>query len=108
MRENIRQDGLMNKEEVISKLQAHEPELKAAGIVRLAVFGSVARGDNSPESDVDLLADFDKTKRYTLLTMGRLENRLSDLLGRRVDLSSPEWLKESVKSQALREAVVAF
>jgi predicted nucleotidyltransferase len=98
----------MNKDEVINKLRAHEPELKAAGIIRLAVFGSVARGDNSTESDVDLLADFDKTKRYTLLTMGRLESRLADLLGARVDLSSPEWLKESVKDQVLREAVLAF
>lgn len=98
----------MNRDEVISTLRAHEPELKAAGIVRLAVFGSVARGDNSPESDVDLLADFDNSKHYTLLTMARLENRLADLLGAKVDLSSPDWLKESVKSQALREAVVAF
>src|SRR5882724_139413 len=98
----------MNKEEVINKLRAHEPELKAAGIVRLAVFGSVARGDNSPESDVDLLADFDKTKRYTLLTMGRLENHLADLLGTKVDLSSPEWLKKSAKNQALGEGVLAF
>jgi predicted nucleotidyltransferase len=98
----------MNKDEVIHKLRAHESELKAAGIVRLAVFGSVARGDNSAESDVDLLADFDKTKHYTLLTMGRLENRLADLLGTRVDLSSPEWLKESVKNRVLREAVLAF
>ena len=98
----------MNRDEVINKLRAHEPELKAAGIVRLAVFGSVARGDNSLESDVDLLADFDKTKHYTLLTMGRLENRLADLLGTRVDLSSPEWLKESVKNRVLEESVLAF
>jgi predicted nucleotidyltransferase len=98
----------MNKEQVIAKLREHEPELKAAGIVRLAVFGSVARGDNSPQSDVDLLADFDKTKHYTLLTMGRIENRLADLLGMRVDLSSPEWLKESIRDQVLREAVNAF
>lgn len=98
----------MTRDEVIRKLRAHEPELKAAGIVRLAVFGSVARGDNSPESDVDLLADFDKTKRYTLLTMGRLENRLADLLGTRVELSSPDWLKESVKNRVLQEAVLAF
>src|ERR1700687_188593 len=98
----------MNKDDGITKLRAHEPELKAAGIVRLAVFGSVARGDNSPESDVDLLADFDKTKRYTLLTMGKLENRLADLLGTRVDLSAREWLKESVKDQVLRESVLAF
>jgi predicted nucleotidyltransferase len=98
----------MKRDEVISKLRAHEAELKAAGIVRLAVFGSVARGDDSPGSDVDLLADFDETRRYTLLTMGRLESRLSDLLGTGVDLSSPEWLKESVKNQVLREAVFAF
>ena len=98
----------MKRDEVISKLRAHQAELRAAGIVRLAIFGSVARGDNSPESDVDLLADFDETKRYTLLTMGRLESRLADLLGTGVDLSSPEWLKESVKNQILREAVLAF
>jgi uncharacterized protein len=98
----------MDRDEVIKKLRAHESELKAAGIVRIAVFGSVARGDNSPQSDIDLLADFDRTKRYTLLTLGRLENRLTDLLGRRVDLSSPEWLKEPVRKQALSEAVIAF
>lgn len=98
----------MNRNEVIDKLRAHESELKAAGIVSLAVFGSVARGDNSPESDVDLLADFDKSKRYTLLTMGRLENQLADLLGTKVDLSSPEWLNESLRNQVLKEAVVAF
>jgi predicted nucleotidyltransferase len=98
----------MNKEEVILKLRAHQSELNAAGIVRLAVFGSVARGDNSADSDVDLLAEFDQTRRYTLLTMARLESRLADLVGAKVDLSSPEWLKESVKNRALREAVVAF
>ena len=98
----------MTRDEVVTKLRAHEAELRAAGIVRIAVFGSVARGDNSPHSDVDLLADFDKTQHYTLLTMGRLESRLADLLGTKVDLSSPEWLKESVKNQVLREAVLAF
>jgi len=108
MRENMEWSRQMNKGEVIETLRAHETELKAAGIVRLAVFGSVARGDNSPQSDIDLLADFDATKHYTLLTMGRLENRLADLLGTKVDLSSPEWLKESVKTRVLREAVIAF
>jgi predicted nucleotidyltransferase len=98
----------MNKDQVVAKLREHEPELKAAGIIRLAVFGSVARGDNSIGSDVDLLADFDKKKHYTLLTMGRLESRLADLLGTRVDLSSPEWLRESIRSQVLREAIDAF
>ncbi len=108
LRDNMIDEMSMNKEQVIAKLREHEAELKAVGIVRLAVFGSVARGDNSPQSDIDLLADFDKTKHYTLLTMGRIENRLADLLGTRVDLSSPEWLKESIRNQVLREAAVAF
>jgi len=108
MGENTIRLQVMKRDEVISKLRAHEAELRSAGVVRIAVFGSVARGDNSPESDIDLLADFDKTRHYTLLTMGRLESRLADLLGTRVDLSSPEWLNESVRSQVLREAVVAF
>ena len=98
----------MSRDDVIRTLREHERELKAAGIVRLAVFGSVARGDQSARSDVDLLAEFDKSRHYTLLTMGRLENRLADLLGAKVDLSSPEWLKASIKDQALEEAVFAF
>ena len=98
----------MTRDEVILKLRAHEAELKASGIVRLSVFGSVARGENSARSDVDLLADFDKSRRYTLLTMGRLESRLADLLGTKVDLSSPEWLKATVSDRALRESIIAF
>jgi len=98
----------MNRDDVISRLRAHEPELRAAGITSISVFGSVARGDNSTESDVDLLAEFDTARRYTLLTMGKLESQLADLLGTPVDLSSPAWLKESIRSQALEESVLAF
>jgi predicted nucleotidyltransferase len=98
----------MKRDEVIKRLRANEAELRSAGITRLSIFGSVARGDNSADSDIDLLAEFDKTRRYTLLTMGRLESRLADLLGTPVDLCSPEWLKESIKYQVLRESVLAF
>ena len=98
----------MDKRRVVLKLREHERELKAAGIVHLRVFGSVARGEATPESDVDLMADFDKSKRLTLVKVGSLQSRLTDLLGVNVDLSSPEWMKEPVKSKALREAVLAF
>ena len=98
----------MDKDRIIVILRDHAPELKAAGLVHLRVFGSVARGEASPQSDVDLMADFDKSKRITLLTVGRLESRLGDLLGVKVDLSSADWMKEPVRRQALREAVFAF
>ncbi len=98
----------MDKSFVIAKLREHEGELKAAGIVHLRIFGSVARGEASAASDVDLLADFDKSKRLTLVKVGSLQSRLTDLLGVNVDLSSAEWMREPVKSRALREAVLAF
>jgi predicted nucleotidyltransferase len=98
----------MNRIAVIAKLREHESEIRAAGVVRLSLFGSVARGDETPQSDIDLIAEFDGSKQYTLLTMGRLESRLADLLGTRVDLSSPDWMKEPVKRRALSEAIIAF
>jgi predicted nucleotidyltransferase len=98
----------MDKEQVVSILREHEPELKAAGIVHLRVFGSVARGDASPVSDIDLMADLDKTKSFTLVSVGRLETRLRDILGVRVDLSSADWMREPVRTRAIREAVLAF
>lgn len=52
----------MDRERVISKLREHERELRAAGIMALSLFGSVARGDANEQSDVDLMADFDGAK----------------------------------------------
>jgi uncharacterized protein len=98
----------MDKEHVIFILRQRAPELKEAGLVHLRLFGSVARGDASPQSDVDLMADFDKSRRVTLVTVGGLQSRLTDLLGVNVDLSSEDWMKESVRKQALQEAVLAF
>ena len=85
-----------------------EPELKAAGIVRLSLFGSVARGDASSESDVDLMAEFDASKQFSLLDMVGLENRLADIIGVRVDLVPARALKDRIRERATREAVLAF
>ena len=93
---------------VIAKLREHEPELKAAGIVRLSIFGSVARGDASPESDVDLMAEFDPAKQLSLLDMVRMENRIADILGVRVELTSERALKDRVRERVSRKAVLAF
>jgi hypothetical protein len=98
----------MDKGLVIETLRRHEPELKAAGIVHLSLFGSIARDEASARSDIDLIADFDRSKRLTLYSMAHLENRLSDLLGAKVDLSPAGSMKERVRARALREAVHAF
>jgi predicted nucleotidyltransferase len=98
----------MDKKIVIETLRKYEPELRDAGIVHLRLFGSVARGENTSLSDIDLMADFDPARRRTLVHMARLENRLSDLLGTRVDLSPANAMREPVRTQAQHEAVHAF
>jgi uncharacterized protein len=104
----VAQNTDMDKHAVIEILRHHEIELKAAGIIHIRVFGSVARDEASSKSDVDLLADFDKSRRMTLVDVGSLQSRLSTMLGGRVDLSCPEWMREPVRSKALHEAVIAF
>ena len=99
----------MDKDRILAILRQHAPELKAAGLLHLRVFGSVARGEASPpHSDVDLLAEFDASKRITLVTLGSLQSRLTDLLGAQVDLSAATWMKEPIRHQALQEAVLVF
>ena len=73
-------------EQVIQALRAHEQELQEAGIRKLSLFGSVARGDATPDSDVDLLAELDPQARIGLFRLVALERRLSEVLGRLVDL----------------------
>lgn len=98
----------MDRESILAILRGHAAELKAAGLVHLRLFGSVARGEASAESDVDLLADFDSSKCLTLVTVGGLESQLTDLLGAKVDLSSADWMREPVRDRVLQEAVLAF
>ncbi len=95
-----------NKDRVVSILREHARELREAGIVRLSLFGSVARGE--PGNDVDLMAEFDTSRHLTLLDMVGLENKLAELLGAPVDLAPAKMLKEPVRERAAREAVVAF
>ena len=98
----------MDRQAVIARLREHAPELQAAGLLHVRVYGSTARGENSPGSDVDLLVEFDPDKRQTLVSVGSLQSRLSELLHAQVDLSAAEWMREPVRTQAIKEAVLAF
>jgi predicted nucleotidyltransferase len=98
----------MNREQVLAILRAHERELKKSGIVRLSLFGSVARDNAGPDSDIDLLAAFDESRRLSLLDVVGIERLLADLLGGNVDLSEEGSLKPRVRQNVEAEAVRAF
>jgi hypothetical protein len=77
----------MIRDQVIAKLKAALPDLRREFMVQeLYLFGSVARGDDRPDSDVDVLVEFQLSARPTLSTFGRLQDRLEHLLGRGVDV----------------------
>src|SRR6266566_5530290 len=98
----------MKRDEVIPTLRAHEPELRAAGVLRLSLFGSTALDEAQVGSDIDLLAAFDGARKLSLLDVIRIENRLADLLGRPVDLVEEGTLRPRVGENVSREIVRAF
>ncbi len=98
----------MQAAEVITILRAHEAELRAAGIVHLSLFGSTARGDQGPESDVDLMVEFDREANVTFSTVGGWVADLENLLGAPVDISCKDWMRDRVRTYALKDAVHVF
>jgi len=86
----------------IEILRLHEAELQEAGVKSLKLFGSVVRGEARPESDIDILVEF--SRPIGLLAFIRLKQRLAELLGRPVDLVTPDALKPPLRDGILREA----
>jgi uncharacterized protein len=108
MREYKKNYG-MDKSTIIARLRECEPELKAAGIEHLLVHGSYARGTAIRDaSDVDVIADFDAARKQTLIGRIHLENRLSDILGVKADLSDRKMLRPEVLERARAESVLVF
>ncbi|MBA3897135.1 MAG: nucleotidyltransferase domain-containing protein [Sphingomonadaceae bacterium] len=76
----------MDKATAIARLKAHEAELRAMGVLGLSLFGSVARGEAGPGSDVDVAVTLDRTRPFGMFKFAALEGRLRDLLNTPVDL----------------------
>jgi len=94
----------MKNTEIIQLLRQHRDELrKRFGVKSLAVFGSVARGEAGPKSDVDILVEFEG--RATFDRYMGLKFFLEDLLGRRVDLVTRKALKPRMRPFVEREAI---
>lgn len=77
-------------------------------IRRLSLFGSALHGNLTPESDLDLLVEFEPGHTPGLLGMARLERELSALLGRKVDLRTPGDLSRYFREEVLCEAEVQY
>jgi predicted nucleotidyltransferase len=95
----------MERDRILALLKSRRRQLKKYGIHSLSVFGSVARGQARKNSDVDILVDFEKP--VGLFEYARLKMYLEGVLGREVDLVTPEALRKELREDILREAIRA-
>jgi predicted nucleotidyltransferase len=93
----------MRRDEVIEKLKDLKPLLDSYGVVRLRLFGSHARDEAGPESDVDLIAEFRETP--SLFHMGGLTTDLEEALGLSVDLARPQGIRPEMRDDILASAI---
>ena len=77
-------------------------------IRRLAFFGSVLRDDFGPASDVDVLVEFEPGARVGLIGFAGMENELSELIGRKVDLNTAGFLSPYFRDEVLQEAEAVY
>ena len=92
--------------EIQTTLYQHLPKVQQKYHVRrLGIFGSFVRGEQTEASDIDLLVEFDPNARFGLLTFCELENDLSELLKRKVDLVMKDGLKPRIGERILQEIV---
>lgn len=77
-------------------------------IRRLALFGSVLRDDFTPDSDVDMLVEFEEDARVSLFDLERMQIELSEALGRKVDLNTPGSLSKYFRDEVLAEAETLY
>ena len=101
--------GLAERERVLTLLRAKEAELRALGVARLRLFGSVARGEAGPESDVDLIAEIDHGSGFSLLDLVELQRDLGESIGRKVEIATAvERMRSRIRRRVEADAIEVF
>lgn len=98
----------MSRDDIIAILRRHKAELHELGVVHLSLFGSTARGESGPNSDIDIAASFDPAARLSLFDIAGIELRLSEILNRPVDLLQEPARKPYLRREIERDRVRAF
>jgi uncharacterized protein len=98
----------IDRDQVIATLRAHERELRQRGVRHAALFGSVARKQARPASDIDIMIELDPEVPVDLFEYVAITQYVTDLFAARVDVANRGSLKPTVRPYAERDAVYAF
>ena len=94
--------------DILRQLRERKDELQRKGLEKLWIFGSVARGDATPQSDVDLIAEFRREPMLSLTRILSIGGEIEDFLEVPVQLAEWNWLPPKVRETAERDAVPVF
>ena len=97
----------LDRESILMALSANRKMLDHYGVRNIRLFGSFARSEEAPGSDVDLLVEFEPTAQIGLFEFIRLKNALGEILSCKVDLVTPNALHKGMKDEILKEAIRA-
>jgi len=98
----------MRRDQIIATLKAAEPELRKRGIRHAALFGSAARGEERPDSDIDILVEFEPGEEGSIYDYVRLKEYVAGLFDGPVDVIDRDALKPHLRAAASRDTVYAF
>lgn len=98
----------MRRDDAIRLLKQAEPELRARGVRSLALFGSTARDEAGPKSDVDVLVELDMSRQPTLVDLSGMRLLMADRLGCNADVSIRENLRPAYRANAEADAIRIF
>jgi predicted nucleotidyltransferase len=98
----------MRRHEAIRKLSLDATALRSRGATGLFLFGSAARDEASPDSDIDLFLDYDPARKFSLVDLAGIKLRLEQILGRDVDVTTRDGLHPALRRDIEQSAVRIF
>lgn len=98
----------MNRHEILARLRENEAVLHSRGVSHAALFGSRARGDDRPDSDIDIMIELDPAAHVSVFNYAGLKDYIAGLFDGPVDVVNRDGLKPYIRPAATTDAIYAF
>jgi len=98
----------MDRATIVERIKSKEAAIREEGASHLYLFGSRARGDNQPTSDLDVYVDYDSRKKFSLLDLAGIKVLLEDELGLDVHITTKNSLHPELKNEIEAQSLCVF